>query len=181
MKTGTALKKGQVIELSLESAAFEGVAVGRYNGLVVFVKNGVPGDRIRVEPEDVAILEETRTDLAVASDGGYLAALDTEIDDGLRAEGYAREIVNRVQRLRREAALEVADRIRLAIAGPEALEGAAATHSGYIAGETLAVEVRIGADGLDGLETRRVKIGEFEVGIGVERTRGDSRDIDDRG
>ncbi len=49
MKTGTALKKGQVIELSLESAAFEGVAVGRYNGLVVFVKNGVPGDRIRVE------------------------------------------------------------------------------------------------------------------------------------
>ncbi|WP_420636532.1 isoleucine--tRNA ligase [Candidatus Palauibacter sp.] len=139
------------------------------------------GDRVRVEPEDVAILEETRTDLAVASDGGYLAALDTEIDDGLRAEGYAREIVNRVQRLRREAALEVADRIRLGIAGPEALESAAATHAGYIAGETLAVEVRIGTDGLGGLETRWVKIGEFEVGIGVERTRGDSRDIDDWG
>ncbi len=135
----------------------------------------VGGESVRVAPEDVAILEETRTDLAVASDGGCLAALDTAIDDGLRAEGYAREIVNRVQRLRREAGLEVADRIRLGIAGPEALEGAAVAHSEYIAGETLALQVRIGADRLGGLTTKRVRLGGFEVRLGVERTLDDEK------
>ena len=153
----------------LETAALRELKAGRT------VEIEVGGESVRVAPEDVAILEETRTDLAVASDGGCLAALDTEIDEGLRAEGYAREIVNRVQRLRREAGLEVADRIRLGIAGPEALEGAAAAHSEYIAGETLALQVRIGADRLGGLATKRVRLGEFEVRMGVERTLDDGK------
>ena len=137
--------------------------------------------RVLVEPGDVAIHEETRTDLAVASEGGFLAALDTELDDGLRAEGYAREIVNRVQRLRREAGLEVADRIRLGIAGPAAVEAAAAAHTAYIAGETLASGLGIGADGLGGLETKRVRLGEFEVRIGLRRAREEEEEPGRRG
>ena len=61
MKSGTALKKGQVVELSLESAAFEGLAVGRCHGLVVFVENGVPGDRVR------AVVRRKKRRHAVAS------------------------------------------------------------------------------------------------------------------
>ena len=140
----------------------------------------VRGERVPVAPEDVAVLEETRADLAVASDGGHLAALDTEIDETLRAEGYAREIVNRVQRLRREAGLEVADRIRLGLAGPAVLEEAAAAHAAYIAGETLAVEVGIGTDQLGARDASPVKIGGFEFRITVARTGGEGRRGDDR-
>jgi len=131
------------------------------------------GSTVEVAPEDVSILEEAQTDLAMASAGGYVAALDTEIDDGLRAEGLAREIVSRVQRLRRDAGFEVADRIRLRIAGPDAVERAAADHRDYIAGETLAVEVLLGATEGDGFSS--VEIDEYAASIGVERVGPDER------
>ncbi len=127
----------------------------------------VGGGRVRVTPEDVVIREETLTDLAVAAGDGYLAAVDTDIDDALRAEGYAREIVNRVQRLRRDAGFEVADRIRLGVAGPAGLERAVSAHEAYIAGETLAVEVETGSAPLGALSTSVVKIDDAEVRIGI--------------
>ena len=127
----------------------------------------VEGTRVSVEPADLEILEEARPGLAVAGEGGFVAALDTTIDDELRAAGYAREIVNRVQRLRREAGLDVGDRIRLGVAGPEVVEKAAAMHSDYIVGETLALRLRVGADRLGGLRTKGVRLGGFEVRIGV--------------
>jgi len=125
----------------------------------------VDGSAVTVEPEDVSILEDAQTELAMASGGGYVAALDTELDDALRSEGVAREIVNRVQRLRREAGLEVADRIRLVIAGADAIERAAVEHRDHIAGETLAMEIAVGA-GADGAS---VDIDGLEATIAVER------------
>ncbi len=127
------------------------------------------GEEVAIEPGDVSIYEEVRAGLAVASGGGYMAGLDTRIDDGLRAEGYAREIVNRVQRLRRDAGLSVVDRIRLGLAGPERLEQAFEAHAGYIAAETLATEALIGARRLGGLDTEPVTIGDWEVAVGIER------------
>jgi isoleucyl-tRNA synthetase len=136
----------------------------------VSIQIEVEGRGIEVSPDDATILEEARTEMAMESAGGYVAALDTEIDESLRAEGLAREIVNRVQRLRRDAGLEVADRIRLRIHGPEELERAAADHRAYIAGETLAVEVVLGESADEGLS--RVDIDELVAMIGVERATG---------
>ncbi|WP_420634109.1 isoleucine--tRNA ligase [Candidatus Palauibacter sp.] len=150
----------------LEAQALRRLRVGET------VEIEVAEGRVRVEPADVSIREETLDDLPVASDAGYLAALDTEVDDALRAEGRAREIVNRVQRLRREAGFELADRIRLGIAGSEELERAVATHAEYIAGETLAVEVLVGTERLGGLKTRPLTIGDLELDIGVEHADG---------
>ncbi len=99
-----------------------------------------PGGEAEVGPDEVEILEEARGDLAVDGRGGYLAALDPSLDEDLRREGLARELVNRVQRLRRDAGLEVSDRIELSVAGDEPVERAAAEHRDYIAGETLALE-----------------------------------------
>ena len=109
--------------------------------------------------------------MAVSSANGYLVALDTTLDDDLRLEGLARELVNRVQRLRREAGFEVADRIRLGIAGADPLEAAARQHTAYIAGETLAVEVGVGDSALAGLPaTSAIVIDEHRATIGVDRT-----------
>ena len=70
-------------------------------------------------------------------------ALDTELDEEILAEGVARELVNRVQRLRKEVDLEITDRIQLGIAGTQRLKDAAALHREFIAGETLALDVAI--------------------------------------
>jgi isoleucyl-tRNA synthetase len=80
----------------------------------------------------------------VQEEGGYVVALDPALTPELRAEGVARELVSRVQRLRKEAGLVVSDRIRLAIAGPPEVEAAARAHRAYIAGEVLAADLRVG-------------------------------------
>jgi len=76
--------------------------------------------------------------------GGYFAAIDPVITPELRAEGLAREIVSRIQRMRKEAGLAVSDRIVLWIAGPSAIEEAIRSHAEWIAEEVLAREVNVG-------------------------------------
>ncbi|UCG74648.1 MAG: isoleucine--tRNA ligase [Gemmatimonadota bacterium] len=105
------------------------------------------GGSVAIAPDEVAITEVASGELVVKTDGGYLVALDRTLTPELRAEGIAREIVNRVQRLRRDAGLQVSDRIRLEVRGTADVESAARVHRGYIAGETLAVEVRAGEEG----------------------------------
>ena len=69
--------------------------------------------------------------------------MDTSIDDDLRREGYARELVHAVQNARRSAGLAVEDRIELALTGDAALLEAACAHRDYIAGETLALALAL--------------------------------------
>ena len=107
--------------------------------------------------------------MVMANGDGFVAALDTEIDQTLHAEGYARELVNRIQRVRRDIGLEVSDRIRLGIVGSDVLEQAAVEHTEYIAGETLAVEILVGRVEVTALEMIDVEIDELSVAIGIER------------
>jgi hypothetical protein len=88
--------------------------------------------------EDVIVEREVRTDWLVASDGPYVAALDPTLTPELEAEGLVRELVSRVQRLRKEAGFGVTDRIALAVRGPEAVLAAARNHQAFITEETLA-------------------------------------------
>src|SRR5690606_850232 len=104
------------------------------------------GETHELSPEDFTIVEAARGDLVVESDGGTTAALDPTVDAELRLEGMARELVNRIQRLRREAGLEVSDRIRLGVAGDEAIVEAGRRHRDFIARETLAVEFEVGSE-----------------------------------
>ena len=71
--------------------------------------------------------------------------LDTQLDAELAAEGLARELVNRIQNLRKTAGLEVSDRIELGVQGTDEVEAAVAGHRDYVSGETLAVALRIGS------------------------------------
>jgi len=110
------------------------------------------GNEVVVEPADVRVIEEAKGDLTVEAGDGYLLGLDTALSEDLIAEGLARELVSRVQRLRRDAGLDVSDRIRLAIAGPERIEAAVRTHADWIGGETLAVELATGGEAVGRLE-----------------------------
>ncbi len=84
----------------------------------------------------------------VEREGSHAVALELEIDEELRVEGWAREIVHAVQRARRDAGLDISDRIVLTLDGDDALVAAARAHEEYIAGETLAVKVSY--ESLDG-------------------------------
>ena len=81
---------------------------------------------------------------SVEREGTHAVALDLAIDDDLRREGRAREIVHAVQSARKSAGLAVEDRIKLSLAGDPALLDAAASHRDYLVGETLAVALHLG-------------------------------------
>ncbi|MFW6088950.1 MAG: DUF5915 domain-containing protein, partial [Gemmatimonadota bacterium] len=149
-------------------AALEGDAVRRLrDGASIEVE--LDGRRVEIGPDEAQVLEEAAGDLVVQAADGWLVGLDTTLNDELRAEGVAREIVNRVQRLRRDADLAVSDRIRLAVAGTPTIEETVGTHEAYIGGETLAVSLAIGADAVGALDiTREVDIDGEAVKIGLE-------------
>ena len=96
---------------------------------------------IEVGIDDVVVQRVPRPGTVVASEGELSVALDLELDEDLVSEGLAREVVSRVQQLRRDAGLEVTTRIRLTWTTPDpALRNAIETHRVFIAAEVLAVE-----------------------------------------
>jgi isoleucyl-tRNA synthetase len=103
----------------------------------------VAGGEHLLEPGDLEVVEEARGDLVVRSEAGYTVALDPALDDELRREGMARELVNRVQRLRKDAGLEITDRIELAVFGPAEVREAATVWGDFLAGETLAESLAV--------------------------------------
>ena len=109
---------------------------------VAFELEGAP---ITLEPDDLVIEREVTSDWLVSSSGPYVVALDPTLDQSLREEGLAREVVSRIQRLRREAGYEYTTRIHLWIDGdPDALPAVRA-HGEAIAHETLARRLEVGA------------------------------------
>jgi isoleucyl-tRNA synthetase len=109
----------------------------------------VEGVSHALEPGDLEVVEEAKGGWVVKSEGGYTVALDPRLDEALREEGLARELVNRIQRLRKDSGLEITDRISLGVYGPEPVERAVSAWREFIAGETLALEVQTGSQ-MDG-------------------------------
>ncbi|HMC54614.1 MAG TPA: DUF5915 domain-containing protein, partial [Gemmatimonadaceae bacterium] len=91
--------------------------------------------------EDLEILKSASGELLVQETAGFVTAVDPTVTEELRLEGLAREIISRVQRMRKEAGLSVSDRIRLMIGGDPDIAAAVAAHRAWIAGEVLATEL----------------------------------------
>ncbi|MCZ6747791.1 MAG: isoleucine--tRNA ligase [SAR324 cluster bacterium] len=100
----------------------------------------VDGQTLRFAPEELLIETESAEGYVSSEAEGYLVALDTRVTDELRREGLAREMVRTVQEARKQAGLEVSDRIRLRLTGSGDVEAVAAQFREYIMGETLATE-----------------------------------------
>ncbi|MGV9013221.1 MAG: isoleucine--tRNA ligase, partial [Flavobacteriales bacterium] len=101
----------------------------------------IDGEPLEILLEEVDISADDVPGLSVASEGGLTVALDITLDDELLQEGMARELVSRIQTLRKESGLEVTDRIQLHIQrnGGGAFEQAVKAHAGHILAETLAL------------------------------------------
>ena len=119
----------------------------------------VDGDEHALGADEFSLSLQPLDGYEVEAEAGHAVALQLELDDELRREGLAREIVHAVQNARKEAGLEITDRIELNLGGDEELLAAAREHQPYIAGEVLATAVDYDAsDGvtaiLDGRELR---------------------------
>jgi len=98
----------------------------------------VAGAEVELAPDALLVETESAAGFACAEEGGYLVGLDTTLDDALRREGLARELVRAIQDARKQAGLEVSDRIVLMVGGDPAVVAAVDEHRDYVLSETLA-------------------------------------------
>jgi isoleucyl-tRNA synthetase len=125
----------------------------------------VDGDDHTLGPDEVTLSLQPLEGYEVEAEAGHAVALQLELDDELRREGLAREIVHAVQNARKEAGLEITDRIDLGLDGDPELIAAAREHEPYIAGEVLATSVDYGAG--DGVA---VRVDGRDLRIALERS-----------
>jgi isoleucyl-tRNA synthetase len=126
----------------------------------------VEGDKAAFTFEEVIVTEEGVGSFVAVGGQGLTVALDTALTENLLQEGLAREIINKVQNLRKKSGLEVSDRIELAIWGPQTVLEAVARFSDRIASETLARNV---ASERDLAYKETFKIDDKEIGIALEK------------
>jgi isoleucyl-tRNA synthetase len=92
-------------------------------------------------PDDLTLALQPLEGYEVEAEAGHAVALALELDEELRSEGLAREIVHAVQIARKDSGLDITDRIELGLGGDEELLAAARAHEAYLAGEVLATSV----------------------------------------
>ncbi len=96
------------------------------------------GTAVEITTDEVDVLTEDIPGWKVATDGELTVALDVLVTDKLAREGLARELVSRIQNLRKDSGLEVTDRIDIRLSGPEEVRAAVEAHRAYVMEETLA-------------------------------------------
>jgi isoleucyl-tRNA synthetase len=160
-ETGTASADGAYHPASVAGAGGEvglGISVG--------------GREHTLTAEDVILTMQAPEGYSVEREGAHAVALELAIDEDLRREGRAREIVHAVQNARKRAGLAVEDRIDLSLSGNPALLEAAGAHREYLADETLAVGLTLDGDApasASGGHRERVEIDGLAIEIALTR------------
>ncbi|TSJ46507.1 isoleucine--tRNA ligase [Fluviicola chungangensis] len=113
----------------------------------------IDGDEVVLDMNDFEIRAEDIPGWLVASENGLTVALDSTITESLRMEGVARELVNRIQNLRKDSGLEVTDKIRLTLKSSEFIQLAAEANKQFICDEVLATDLKITTEHFEGLST----------------------------
>jgi isoleucyl-tRNA synthetase len=138
-----------------------GVAAALREGRTVGVN--VDGHEHELSADDLVLGLQPLEGYQVEREAAHAVALDLTIDDGLRREGLAREVVRAVQNARKAAGLEVADRIELKLGGDAELLEAAREHEPYVTGETLAI--RVSYDGSGAGEPATIEGRELRISV----------------
>ena len=125
----------------------------------------IPSGEILLTGEDLLIETSSAEGYACGADAGYLTALDTSLTEELIREGIAREMIRTVQESRKQAGLEVSDRIVLGVSGSAGVEAALDEFRDYLMSETLATEWQIGQKNPRFLEKRTLDDEEWTIEI----------------
>ena len=126
---GAYLAKADAAEVAAELEA---------NGKIAIELNG---EEIRAEREFIDVRIDAKEGFAVAMDKNVFVILDTNLNEELVNEGYARELISKVQQLRKSGGLEMMDNIRIYISADDEIRTAAAKYNDYICRETLALSI----------------------------------------
>jgi len=144
-------KRMKTVALAVNALTQEDIRrLERFGTLALMLEDGPA----TLERSDVDISTEDMPGWQVASEGGLTVALDITLTDALRAEGDAREFVNRMQRLRKDMNLDVTDRIRVQLERSGDISDSIMQHSGYICSEILAEEISL----VDAVENHSVQL-----------------------
>jgi isoleucyl-tRNA synthetase len=138
-----------------------------------FEKNGkfdllIDSETISIDSSEIEIVRTGLHGWSVESENGLTVALDTKISDALKNEGIAREFVNRVQNMRKEADFDVTDRIAIYCKTIETIQKAIKSMENYICDETLSLELHF-EESADADYTKTWDIDSEEVIIGIKR------------
>ncbi len=137
------------------------------NGQFTFDIAGTPAT---VELGDVEIISEDIPGWQVANDGNLTVALDITISDELRQEGIAREIVNRVQNIRKNRDYDIVDKISITFAPNDATDAAIEAFKGYISSQVLATDIKIAPLSQDA-EPEVLDIDDIKLNAVIERNK----------
>ena len=127
------------------------------------------GEALSLNLDDVEIVSEDIPGWLVANEGSLTVALDISLTEELRKEGMARELVNRIQNIRKESGFDVTDKIEVLIERHPLLSDAVESHGDYIGSQTLARSVSL-ADKMDEQISKRIDIDD-DVFINIQVTR----------
>lgn len=130
------------------------------NGKVVMNLNG---DDVEIIPEYVDVKISAKQGFSVAMENNTFVILDTKINDELQKEGHAREVVSKIQQLRKQKDLEMMDRIKIYISADEDIKNAINQFKDYIMGETLAQTME------ERVELPTVSINGHDMGLEIEK------------
>jgi isoleucyl-tRNA synthetase len=139
-KCGKSMKQvaTQIQEFTQENiAAFEKTGTYTFN---------IDGNAIEIAIEDVEVISEDIPGWLVANNGNLTVALDITITDELQKEGLARELINRIQNIRKSSGFEITDRISIQVKQNSEIDGVVAEFGSYIASQVLANEIQIVTD-----------------------------------
>ncbi len=132
----------------------------------------VDGQTFELQPDEVILETSAPEGYAVAEDGPVLVALDTTLTPELKLEGAMRDLVRVIQDARKEAGLEISDRIKLYLnaqdGGAQALDRLAAEFGQTVQAETLATELTVGP-APEGAHRAQVELEAGVVEIGIEK------------
>jgi isoleucyl-tRNA synthetase len=129
----------------------------------------VNGHQERLGSEDLSLVMLPRAGYQLERQANYAVALQLDLDDELRREGAAREVVHAIQNARKGAGLQVEDRIDLALSGDDALMDAVRQHADYVAGETLAANLAFDGSAGEATHTETARIDGSELDIAIKR------------
>jgi isoleucyl-tRNA synthetase len=109
------------------------------NGETITVE--IAGTSIKFDSTNLLVTMNGREGFAFAGEGDVGIVLDTHISESLRVEGYAREIISKLQNMRKDSSFEVMDKIKIYLTGNILLQDVVNQYKDYIMSETLAVEI----------------------------------------